>query len=100
MKINYRYLFFFCCILIISCKSSRDQTNILYYTTQSADDKASRLQESITNQGWVFSPTTNPLSFSDDSLAVISAIVLHVSDINGLDHRAIPKIKRYLEVLF
>ena len=98
MKFNYTYLFFLCCFLLISCKSARNQTNVLYYSSESVDENVSELQVSIRNQGWNYATTSNSTGFSEDSLKNISAVVIRLSDINSLDYRAIPHLKRYLEV--
>ena len=94
MKRDY-YIFLLSVFFLISCKPNRNQVNILYYSTQG--EQLGNLKKLTESKGWKNSNAKNPSVFAEDSLKNISAIVLQVSEINKLDHREIPKLKRYLE---
>src|SRR5690606_37516099 len=84
-------------LVVISGKPTRKQTNILYFSTQS-EDQSTVIKEAVAaNNGWNFTQTVDPQIFSEGSLREISAVVVRISDINQLDHRAFPRLKRYLE---
>lgn len=97
MKLNYSYIILICCFFILGCKSTRKQSTILYFSVHDESERSEKVKKLISKQGWHFKVTADPSSLWDDSLNSISAIVMHISDINNLDHRAIPQLKRYLE---
>lgn len=97
MKQSYFIVLVLLSLVVISCKPTRKQTNILYFSTQS-EDQSTVIKEAVAaNNGWNFTQTVDPQIFSEDSLREISAVVVRISDINQLDHRAFPRLKRYLE---
>ncbi|WP_205941065.1 PQQ-dependent sugar dehydrogenase [Albibacterium indicum] len=95
MKQSHAILFLLLSLIIVSCKPSRKQVNVLYFSTQTESGSLNDIR-SVT-EGWNIISSSDPVIFSEDSITDISAIVLRVSDLNQLDHRAIPRLKRYLE---
>lgn len=82
---------------IIGCKQSRKETNILYSTHISEVSTLGNVVEKPEDRKWHFTKIGEPVFFPDELLFDMSAVVLGVSDINKLDHRTAPQLKRYLE---
>ena len=82
---------------IISCKQTRKQANILYSDHISEVGAFENIVEKAKDREWYFTKMDDPASFPEDSLNDISAVVLGASDINKLDYRTAPQLKRYLE---
>ncbi|MET3113213.1 cytochrome c [Pedobacter sp. CG_S7] len=95
MKRDYYFILMLCSFFVISCKPSRNKVSILYFSTQ--NEQSGNLKKFSASKGWKNINSEDPSVFAADSLKNISAIVLNVSDINKLDHRELPKLKRYLE---
>jgi len=96
MKRNHFLTLLLFSLLVVSCKPARKEINVLYFSNQ-IEAELKEIKKNADNKNWNLIQTSDPLSFSEDSIKSISAIVLKISDINKLDHRAVPRLKRYLE---
>lgn len=97
MKKSHLILSLLFCVFIFSCTPSRKQVQILHFSSQSDKTLAEDIQTSISSKNWSLVQSDDPLLFTEDSLENISTILLLVSELNKLDHYAIPRLKRYLE---
>ncbi|WP_432710039.1 PQQ-dependent sugar dehydrogenase [Pedobacter sp.] len=91
------YIVLFISLFIISCNSARKQINVLYFSSQQENVAPQGLRDFASQNKGTYTYSKDFSVFSEDSLKGISAILIKVSDINKLDHRAIPQLKRYLE---
>ena len=91
------YLILFIGLFVISCNSSRKQVNILYFSSSEENAAPEGLKDFVTQKNGTFTSSRDFSVLAEDSLKGISAILIKVSDINKLDQRAIPQLKRYLE---
>src|SRR5690606_1461972 len=60
-----------------------------------ADDEWAK--ELNANKDWGITRSNSPSVLSEDSLEQISAVLISVSELNKLNHRSVPQLKRYLE---
>ena len=91
------YLILLIGLLMVSCNSARKQVNVLYFSSQQESGELKGLKDFATQNKGTYTYAKDFSVFSEDSLKNVSAIVIKVSDLNKLDHRAIPELKRYLE---
>lgn len=91
------YLLLFIGLFMISCNPTRKQINVLYFSSQQENGAPKGLKDFTTQNKGTFTSSRDFSVFSEDSLKGISAVLIKISDINKLDHRAIPQLKRYLE---
>ncbi|MEJ5963586.1 PQQ-dependent sugar dehydrogenase [Pedobacter immunditicola] len=91
------YLMLFIGLFMISCSPTRKQTHVLYFSSQPENGAPKGLKDFTTQNKGTYTYSRDFSVFSEDSLKGISAILIKVSDVNKLDHRAIPQLKRYLE---
>ncbi len=91
------YLMLFIGLFVISCNSTRKQTNVLYFSSLQENGAPQGLKEFVNQKKGSYTHSRDFSVFSEDSLKGTSAVLIKVSDINKLDHRAIPQLKRYLE---
>lgn len=85
----------YCLLLTIGCQPKRDNVHVVYFA---GDGSKSALQNVLENETeWNVRRSSNSSMLRDDSLTHISALVIPVSELNQLDHRAIPALKRYIE---
>src|SRR5690554_5580608 len=82
---------------IIGCKQRREKTNILYSDRIPGESVFRNLIERPEDREWYFTKIEDNASFSEESHNNISAVVLGIGDINNLNYRTAPQLKRYLE---
>src|SRR5690606_10663402 len=95
IKSLYGFILMLCILLVSGCNPARDQVSILHFAEKGADDEWAK--ELNANKDWGITRSNSPSVLSEDSLEQISAVVISVSELNKLDHRSVPQLKRYLE---
>lgn len=96
-KIKTFLALFLVTVLLSNCRTERNETKILYFSSQDNPSLEGRLEDIASASGWKVQRVSALESFADDSLQNYSTVVLTFSDINQLDHRAVTSLKRYLE---
>src|SRR5690606_38998799 len=94
MRISCPIVLVLCVISITSSKSKHDETTILYFSEKGTEAEWSK---ELSNKDWHIIKNNSSGLLIEDSLRSISAIVINISELNRLDHRAVPELKRYLE---
>jgi cytochrome c len=94
---GYTILVLIISLLIVSCSKTRQSEKILYFSLNNQDKFSKELKNTGNSSNWEVIVTGNEQYLSDDSLSQISAIILSYSSLNGLGHRSIPALKRYME---
>lgn len=94
---GYGFLLLIVSLLIVSCSKTRPSTKVLYYFLNNQDAPSEVLRNTANSRNWEIIVTGDEQYFSDDSLSEISVVFLRYSSLNGLGHRSIPALKRYME---
>lgn len=84
-------------LVIAGCQPIRKETNVLLLEGAEQNLGIHEIKTNLKSGEWNFMEFDGTSHLSEEILSNSSAIVLGVKDINALDHRAVPKLKRYLE---
>ncbi|WP_343700782.1 PQQ-dependent sugar dehydrogenase [Chitinophaga sp.] len=82
-------------VLLASCSGPKKK--MLYYAHQPEDTLAAQLTRIAASHGYTAVVTGNAAYLQTDSLAMFNLVCMPVSALNGLNHIAVPELKRYLE---
>lgn len=94
---KYIYSLLLTVLTIVGCQPVRKETKILLLEGAKQNIAIDRIKINSKSDNWSFIDANEVFLLSEESLAINSAIVMGISDLNAIDYRTFPLLKRYLE---